>query len=75
MDEQAEALQFEELLRQFDEAVAALESDGLSLEDALNKYEAAVRLADECAKILRTAELRISEIDSTLQGLERSADT
>lgn len=66
--------QFEELLQRFDEAVTSLESDSLSLEDAICKYESAVELAAKCARILESAELRISEIDRTLENLEATAD-
>jgi exodeoxyribonuclease VII small subunit len=74
MDETQDQPEFEELLRQFDEAVSSLESDSLSLEAALGKYESAVSLADKCARILRSAELRISEIDRTLEELDRASD-
>ena len=70
----AEQPHFEDLLRQFDEAVTSLESDGLSLEAALSKYESAVQLAEECARMLKSAELRIVEIGRALEDLDRSTD-
>lgn len=74
MSERSGAQEFEGLLREFDETVAALESDGLSLEEALAKYESAVSLADQCARILKSAELRIIEIDETLASMESSSN-
>ncbi|MEZ4523897.1 MAG: exodeoxyribonuclease VII small subunit [Thermomicrobiales bacterium] len=61
---------FEDLLRQFDDAVNSLESDELSLEAALSRYEAAVQLADRCTRILQDAELRVREIDKSLERME-----
>ncbi len=67
--------QFEDVLSEFDETVNALESDGLSLDEALSKYEAAVQLAERCATMLRSAELRLTEIDETLAAIEAEASS
>ncbi len=64
---------FETLLREFDEAVTSLECDNLSLESALSQYETAVKLAEQCAQILRTAELRITEIEQSLEDIESAS--
>lgn len=61
---------FEATLRLFDDAVTALESDTLTLEDAVAQYAAAVKLASQCAEILNKAELRIQEIDQDIDALE-----
>lgn len=57
---------FEELLRQFDEVVASLESDDLSLDEAIARYERAALLARQCSSILENAELRVRQIDEQL---------
>ena len=67
-------LSFEELLQLFDEAVASLESDGLSLDDAIARYESAVELAQQCTAILQNAELKVSEIERKIEALESDAE-
>ena len=57
---------FEALLRQFDEVVTALETDDLSLDEAIDRYERAALLARKCATILEEAELRVRQIDEQL---------
>src|SRR5258708_33539349 len=53
-----EPLAFEEALGRLDEAVAALESGQLPLEDALLLFEEGVRLTRRCQEVLNRAELR-----------------
>ena len=57
-----ESLSFEEALGRLEETVRALESGGLSLEEATKLYEDGVKLARVCNEILTSAELRISRI-------------
>ena len=57
-----ESLSFEEALGRLEETVRALESGGLSLEEATKLYEEGVKLARVCNEILTSAELRISRI-------------
>lgn len=57
-----EPLAFEEALGQLDEAVAALESGQLTLEDALHIFEEGVRLTQRCQQALDNAELRIQRL-------------
>ena len=57
-----EPLAFEEALGQLDEAVAALESGNLTLEDALRVFEEGVRLTQRCQEALDNAELRIQRL-------------
>ena len=57
-----EPLAFEEALGQLDEAVAALESGQLPLEDALRIFEEGVRLTQRCQQALDNAELRIQRL-------------
>jgi exodeoxyribonuclease VII small subunit len=53
---------FEDLYRQLEEKVSRLEQGGLSLDDSLTAYEAAVALAQRCQQLLDTAELRITRL-------------
>ena len=64
---------FEELYRQLEEKVALLEQGGLSLDDSLAAYEAAVQLAQTCQQLLDTAELRITRLKETMAGIAESA--
>ena len=57
---------FEELYRQLEEKVALLEQGGLSLDDSLSTYEAAVALAQKCQQMLEGAELRITRLRESL---------
>jgi len=53
---------FEELYRELEETVKRLEQGGLSLDDSLDAYEAAVTLAQQCQQMLDAAELRITKL-------------
>lgn len=55
-------LTFEQALERLDETVQALESGGLSLDDATRLYEEGMALARMCSETLAAAELRISRI-------------
>ena len=55
-------LAFEEALGRLDEAVAALESGNLPLEDALDLYEEGMRMAQRCQELLDRAELRVRRL-------------
>jgi exodeoxyribonuclease VII small subunit len=55
-------LAFEEALGRLDEAVTALESGNLPLEDALDLYEQGIRLAQRCQELLDHAELRVRRL-------------
>jgi exodeoxyribonuclease VII small subunit len=55
-------LAFEEALGRLDEAVAALESGKLPLEDALDLYEEGMRMAQRCQELLDRAELRVRRL-------------
>ena len=65
---------FEAMLQRFDETVSSLETDSLSLEDAIDKYETAVELAQQCAAILERAELRVSEIERKIEDMESNSE-
>ena len=59
-----DARKFEDLLQQLQETVARLESDELTLEDAIAAYERSVEIANQCTQMLDDAELRITTIDA-----------
>jgi exodeoxyribonuclease VII small subunit len=58
---------FEDLYRQLEETVSKLEQGGLSLDDSLEAYEAAVALANECQRLLDEADLRITKLRESIQ--------
>ena len=57
-----ENLSFERAVARLNEAVRALETGGLSLEDAIRMYEDGMRLARACGEMLASAELRITRV-------------
>ena len=57
---------FEELSRQLEDVLALLERGDLPLEDALQAYESGVALVRQCNDLLDGAELRISELSSSI---------
>ncbi|HLF71544.1 MAG TPA: exodeoxyribonuclease VII small subunit [Dehalococcoidia bacterium] len=57
---------FEELYTQLEAKVSLLEQGGLSLDDSLSAYEAAVELARRCQQLLDEAELRITKLKQTV---------
>ena len=60
--EQFGDLTFEQALERLDNTVQALESGGLSLEEATRLYEEGIGLARMCSEALASAELRITRI-------------
>ena len=65
---------FEDLYRQLEETVNRLEQGGLSLDDSLAAYEAAVTLAQQCQQLLEQAELRITKLRESFAVAEEGAD-
>ncbi len=55
-------LAFEEALSQLETIVTELESGGLPVEQALEKFELAMRLKKQCEELLAKAEARIEEL-------------
>ena len=62
MSDDTTELSFEEALTQLETVVTELESGGLPLEQALEKFEVAVRLKKQCEDLLARAEARIEEL-------------
>ncbi len=73
-------ISFEDAMKRIEEIVADLERGELPLEESLNRFEEAIRLARTCQKKLETARERISKLvkaddDSfTLEPLDGSRD-
>ena len=65
---------FETLYRQLEETVAGLEQGGLTLEQALARFEEGMRLVQRCTQLLNQAELRITrllaEVDDPISDAE-----
>ena len=62
----AEELSFEEALSRLESIVQALEAGGLVLEEAVSLFEEGMRLAKVCNQRLDAAELKISELQTTV---------
>jgi len=54
---------FDQALQQLEDQVATLEKGDVTLDDALRAYEQGVGAANACLEHLRTAELRIDEVE------------
>lgn len=61
-------LPFEEALKNLEGIVGAMESDELSLETLLAKYEEGTRLVKICQEKLAEAELKIQQLEKNAQG-------
>ncbi|MSU33601.1 MAG: exodeoxyribonuclease VII small subunit [Pedosphaera sp.] len=59
---------FEEALKKLESIVEAMESEDLSLEQLLLKYEEGSRLARLCQTRLADAELKIQKLEESLAG-------
>ena len=62
MPDETIELSFEEALNQLETIVTELESGGLPLEQALEKFEVAMCLKKQCEELLGKAEARIEEL-------------
>jgi exodeoxyribonuclease VII small subunit len=56
---------FEEAFNRLAETVQALESGGLTLEEATGLYEEGMRLVQLCNRLLSMAELRVTQLKDT----------
>lgn len=60
---------FEEVFSRLEQTVQALESGGLTLEEATRLYEEGMRLARQCNELLSATELKIRKLQ-TSYGLQ-----
>ena len=64
--EPEEQLTFEAAYQRLEQTVQALESGGLTLDEATNLYADGARLARVCNELLSSAELRITRLQTSL---------
>ena len=70
-----EEVDFEGALSRLETLVGELEGGELSLEDSLQTFEEGVRLVRLCSERLKSAELRIRQLEEGTDGVgERSLD-
>lgn len=70
-----EEVDFEGALSRLETLVGELEGGELSLEDSLRTFEEGVRLVRLCSERLKSAELRIRQLEEGTDGVgERSLD-
>ncbi len=70
-----EEFSFEEAMERLEKLVAELEGGDLPLEQSLRTFEEGVRLVRFCSDRLRTAELRVRELEESSEGIrERLLD-
>ena len=63
-------LSFEEKLNKLEEIVSELEQGNIDLDDAINKYTEAMKLAKECSKKLDDATKAVNKILNSKGDLE-----
>ena len=61
-----ERLSFEEALNELDEIVQQLEKDNVSLNRSIELYQRGVELSKKCSDLLEKAELKIKEVQSSM---------
>ena len=66
MDNQSKSFQFEQALDELEQIVQRLETEDLSLEQALGCFEQGVKLTKQCQTTLKTAEQKIEQVSSQL---------
>ena len=73
MENKNENLSFEESLSELEKIVKDLENGNVNLDDAINKFNEAMLLANNCNKKLKNAEESINKIlnkDGTLEDFK-----
>jgi len=68
-----DARTFEELIFQLQETVTRLETEDLTLEEAISAYERSVEIANRCAQMLDDAELRVTTIDAQSRSIREES--
>ncbi len=70
-----EDVDFEGALSRLEDLVGELERGELSLENSLRRFEEGVRLVRRCSEQLKSAELRIRQLEEGTDGVsERTVD-
>lgn len=65
----AENISFEEAMERLETIVDAMESEALSLEHLLARYEEGMKLARVCQARIADAELKIQKLEKTAEGV------
>ena len=63
-----EQLSFEEAFAQLEATVAALQDGQLPLEQALQRYQDGMKLAQHCNELLQKAELTVQQLNNNSTG-------
>lgn len=71
MSKEKNEIDFEESMEKLEKIAKELESDKLSLNDSVKKFEEGMKISQDCKKVLDEAEKKITIlIDDTEQDLE-----
>ncbi|MBW2415002.1 MAG: exodeoxyribonuclease VII small subunit [Deltaproteobacteria bacterium] len=68
----AAEIPFEEALERLENLVDALEEGDLELEASLEKFEEGVKLVRSCSDRLKSAELRVKQLEAGADGVRES---
>ncbi len=63
MTDERDSVNFEKSFQELQTIITRLEASDLPLEEALKLYEQGQKLADQCAKILEAAQLRVEMLN------------
>ena len=61
---------FESALNELQEIVNTIESGNCSLDESINLFEKGITLSDTCAKILRDAKQKITQLNDSKENYE-----
>lgn len=67
------ALSFEEAMKKLEDIVRTFESGGLTLQQSVSAYEEGMQLRKHCDTLLKTAKLRMEEVQRNAQESEGTA--
>ena len=65
--EKIAALSFEEAMKKLEDIVRTFESGGLTLQQSVSAYEEGMQLRKHCDTLLKTAKLRMEEVQRNAQ--------
>lgn len=73
--EKIESLSFEDSYALLEQVIQKLESGNLSLEESVALYEQGIKLAAHCGRKLDDAQLRVTQLLSTVSGEDEETES
>ena len=63
-------MKFEEAMKELEETIKKLENTDTTLDDAMDLFEKGISLSDACAKMLRDAKQKITQLTDCKENYE-----